>query len=348
MNAMRMIQVAFITVFLVGLYLVSLVWPGAMNGPMSIMEVNGPVAQEQATVFWYTVAVSSFLLVTVGGVFLYAIFRFRAKPGQDFKVPEQTHGSAAVEIGLIVASCVLLLVIAVPNARALFYVSEVPAERKQEAIKVVAIGHQWWWEFQYPDLGITTANELHIPIGKPIDIEVRSADVLHAFWVPRLAGKIDAIPGQINRMWMEATDPGKYQGQCTEYCGDSHANMRFLVMAQKAEDFDGWVRNEKKDGVKPKTIEEVNGHRVFMSGCNACHTVKGSGAMGTKGPDLSHFGSRTTLGSGIYVSNKDNLTNWIKFPKQMKPGNLMNLESVNMVVGDKDVKDLVAYLESLK
>ncbi|HEY9839315.1 MAG: cytochrome c oxidase subunit II [Candidatus Sericytochromatia bacterium] len=336
------------SVFLVGLFLGTLFLPGAMNGPMSIMDVNGPVAVEQRTVFWFTVGVSAFLLLTVGGVFLYAIFRFRAKPGQDFHVPEQTHGSAKVEVALIVASCLLLLVIAIPNAKALFYVSEVPEARKAEQIKVIAIGHQWWWEFQYPDLGITTANELHIPVGKPIDLQIKAVDVIHAFWVPRLAGKIDATPGQINTMWMEASEPGTYKGQCTEYCGDSHANMRFLVMAEKQEDFDTWARNTKKDGAKPSTVEEVNGQQVFMKGCNSCHTVGGSGAMGVVGPNLSHFGSRTTLGAGIYVSNEENLTNWIKFPKQMKPGNLMNLEQVNMVVSDKDVKDLVAYLKSLK
>lgn len=345
---MRLIQVGLLAVFLVGLYVVALVWPGAMTGPMSIMDVNGPVAAEQASVFWYTVAVSAFLMLVVGGVFLYAIFRFRAKPGQDFKVPEQTHGSAKVEIALIVASCLLLLVIAIPNAKALFYVSEVPADKKAEAIKVIAIGHQWWWEFQYPDLGITTANELHIPIDTPIDLEIKSVDVLHAFWVPRLAGKIDAVPGQINKMWMQADEVDEYQGQCTEYCGDSHANMRFMVMSHKKEDFTTWAGNEKKDGVKPASIEEVNGHRVFMKGCNSCHTIGGSGAMGVVGPNLTHFANRTKLGAGIYPNDEEHLAKWIKFPKEMKPGNLMNLEQVNMVVSDKDVKDLVAYLKSLK
>lgn len=348
MNALRLIQVVLVSIFLFGLYIVTLLWPGAMDGPMSIMDVNGPVAVEQKTVFWFTVAVSAFLMLTVGGVFLYAIFRFRAKPGQDFHVPEQTHGSAKLEIALIVASCLLLLVIAIPNAKALFYVSEVPADKKAEAIKVVAIGHQWWWEFQYPDLGITTANELHIPVGKPIDLQIKAVDVIHAFWVPRLAGKIDATPGQINTMWMQADKAGKYHGQCTEYCGDSHANMRFFVMADEPADFDAWVRNEKKDGVKPSTVEEVNGQQVFMKGCNSCHTVGGSGAMGVVGPNLTHFGSRTSLGSAIYPNTDEHLVNWIKFPKEMKPGNLMNLEQVNMVVSDKDVHDLVAYLKSLK
>lgn len=346
MNAMRLIQVIFVGAFLIGLYFVSLFLPGAFDGPQSMLSVNGPVALEQKTVFWYTVGVSLFLMIVVGAVFLYAIFRFRAKPGQDFDVPEQSHGSAKVEVALIVASCLLLLVIAIPNAKALFYTTAPPTDR--ESLKVVAIGHQWWWEFQYPDLGITTANELHVPVGMAVDVEVKSVDVIHSFWVPRLAGKMDAVPGQNNRMWFQADDVGTYNGHCTEYCGDSHANMRFLVMAEESADFDKWVRSEKKDALAPASVQEINGQRVFMQGCNSCHTVKGANAMGVVGPNLTHFSSRTTLGSGIFENTDENLKNWIKFPKKMKPGNLMNLDQVNMVLNDKDVDELVAYLNSLK
>jgi len=349
---MRVIQVGLLSVFLIGLYVVALFLPHAMDGPQSIMNVFGPVAIEQRNVFMITVWVSLFLLVTVGSVFLYAIFRFRAKPGQDFHVPEQTHGSAKVEIALIVVSCLLLLVIAIPNAKALFFVSEVPAERKKDAIKVEAIGHQWWWEFKYTDLGITTANELHIPVGVPIDVQVKSVDVIHAFWVPNLAGKIDATPGQVNTMWLQADKPGTYNGHCTEYCGDSHANMRFFAIADKKEDFEKWVANAKADAVKPSSIEEINGQGVFMRGCNSCHTIAGSGAAGMVGPNLSHFAARTTFGAGIFKKSddKDNalLAKWIRYPKEMKPGNKMNLDQVNMVVSDKEVKDLIAYLNSLK
>lgn len=348
MNAMRIIQAVLVGGFLFGLYVVAMLWPGAMDGPMSFMVADGPVAAAQKNVFWYTVWVSLFLTITVGGAFIYAIYRFRAKPGADFEVPEQSHGSAKVEIALIVTSCLLLVVIAIPNARALFYVDSVPQERREEALKVVAIGHQWWWEFQYPDLGVTTANELYIPVGKPIDVEIRSADVLHSFWVPRLAGKMDAIPGQNNRMWFQADKAGTYQGHCTEYCGDSHANMRFLVEARDDAEFEQWLRNEKKDAVAPESVQEVNGQRIFMQGCNACHMVKGTSAMGMVGPDLSHFAGRKTLGAGIFENNDENLAKWIKYPQQMKPGNLMNLEQVNMVLSDRDVDSLVAYLNSLK
>ena len=348
MNAGRIITIGLVSIFCVGLYLVSLFVPGSLDGALSYMVANGPVAAEQKSVFWYTIWVSASLLVAVGGVFLYAIFRFRAKPGQDFNVPEQSHGSTMVEVGLIVVSCVLLLFIAIPNINALRFVSEVPQARKGEAIKVIAIGHQWWWEFQYPELGITTANEMHIPVGKPIDIEIRSVDSLHSFWVPQLAGKMDAIPGQHNTMWLQADKADKYYGHCTEYCGDSHANMRFFVMADEAADFDKWVKHETSNAVAPDTVEQINGHRVFMQGCNSCHALTGTDAMGVVGPNLTHFGSRTSLGSAIFPNDTKHLVDWLKDPQGVKPGNKMNLEQVNMVLSNTDINDLVAYLQSLK
>lgn len=350
MNASRMIQVVFASIFCIGLFLGSLLVPGSFDGPLSYMVTHGPVAAEQKAVFWWTVGISAFLMLAVGGVFVYAIFRFRAKPGEDFVVPEQSHGSAAIEIGLIAASCVLLLVIAIPNAKALFYVDKVPEDHqaKDKTIKVVAIGHQWWWEFQYPDLGITTASELYVPVGVPIDVEIKSVDVLHSFWVPQLAGKMDATPGQINKLWFEASTPGKYYGHCTEYCGDSHANMRFFVMAQEQADFDKWVRNEKSNGLAPASVSEINGQRVFMQGCNACHAVTGTAAMGAVGPNLSHFANRISIGAGIYENNEENLKKWLRDPQGMKPGNLMKLEQVNMTLSEKDIHDLTAYLQSLK
>lgn len=346
MNASRLISAILVGAFLFGLYVVSFFVPGSLDGELNYMSAKGPVALEQLKVFWYTVAVSAFLVVTVGGAFVYALFKFRAKPGEDFAVPEQSHGKASIEVGLIIASCILLVVIAIPNAKALFYVNAPP--EGAETIKVVAIGHQWWWEFQYPELGVTTANELHVPVGKAIDVEVRSADVLHSFWIPQLAGKMDAVPGQINTMWFQADEAGKYYGHCTEYCGDSHANMRFLVFAEEEAEFKKWVKNESSDAAVPETVEQVNGQRIFMQGCNSCHAIKGTDAMGVVGPNLSHFGSRVSLGSSIYDNDTEHLSKWLKYPQKMKPGSLMNLEQVNMVLSDSDVENLVAYLQNLK
>lgn len=317
-------------------------------GPQSMFNTHGRVAEEQLSVFWWTVYVSAFLLVTVGAVFFYAVFKFKAKPGQDFKVPEQSHGSTTLEVGLIIASCVLLLFIAVPNAKALFFMEAPPEAERANAFKVVAIGHQWWWEFQYPESGVVSANELHIPVNRPIEVEIRSADVLHSFWVPQLAGKMDAVPGQVSTMWLDALEPGKYSGQCTEYCGDSHANMRFDVFAHEDGEFQAWLKKEGKDAVKPETIAEVNGQNIFMQGCNSCHAIKGTNAVGVVGPNLSHFASRKTIGALMFENNDENLFQWIKHPQEIKPGNLMNLRKANMNLTDKDIKDLVAYLKKLK
>ena len=318
----------------------------ALMDAQSTFDVKGTISQEQLTVFWFTVGVSAFLLLTVGGVFFYALFRFRARPGQDFHVPEQTHGSAKLEIALIIASCLLLLIIAVPNAKALFLMDKPPEDKP--VIRVVAIGHQWWWEFQYPDLGITTANELHIPTNTVVKVDIKAVDVLHSFWVPRLAGKMDAVPGQVNQMWLDAKEPGKYNGQCTEFCGASHAQMRFLVFAHEQGDFEKWSKSEKSDAVAPETVAQVNGQKLFMQGCNSCHAIKGTAAMGNVGPNLTHFGSRTTLAAVMYKNDTDNLTKWIQHPQQMKPDNLMRLEQVNLVLSNKDVSDVVSYLQNLK
>jgi len=317
-------------------------------GPQSIFNTHGSIAEVQLDVFWYTVYVSGFLLITVGGVFLYAIFKYKAKPGENFKVPESSHGSSAVEVGLIIASCILLLVIAIPNAKALFMMDGPPEAKKENVLKVVAIGHQWWWEFQYPELGITTANELHIPTKRSISVEIRSVDVIHSFWIPQLAGKMDATPGQVNRMWLDAKDPGKYYGQCTEFCGDSHANMRFLTFAHPESEFDAWAKAEKKNAAKAETPSEVNGEAIFMSGCNSCHAIRGTNAVGSKGPDLTHFGSRETFGAVMFDNKSEHLFDWIKDPKKMKPGSLMDLNSVNLNLTDKNIHNLVAYLNKLK
>lgn len=319
-----------------------------LTDPMSTFDAHGPIAQSQLNVFWWSIGLSLFLLVTVGGVFFYAIFKFRAKPGQEHLVPEQSHGSTAVEGGLIVVSTLLLLVIIIPNLNSLWLMDAIPEEEKRgkEPIEVEAIGHQWWWEFKYPKLGITTANELHIPAGVPVSINVKSVDVIHSFWVPKLAGKIDAMPGQVNWLWLKADKPGEYYGHCVEFCGEAHAYMRFMVYSDTPEGFDKWVNNEKADAVKPKTTLEVNGKEVFMNGCNACHTVKGTMAAGSIGPNLSHIASRKTLASAIFEKTDANLHSWLKDPQAMKQGNLMKLESMNLT--DRDITSLVAYLKSLK
>lgn len=319
-----------------------------LTDPMSTFDAQGPIARSQLNVFWWSIGLSFFLLIAVGGIFFYAIFKFKAKPGQEHLIPEQSHGSTAIEAGLIVVSTLLLLFIIIPNLNSLWLMDAIPESEKngKEPIEVIAIGHQWWWEFQYPKLGITTANEMHIPAGVPISIKLKSVDVIHSFWVPKLAGKLDVMPGQINWLWLKADQPGEYYGHCVEFCGEAHAYMRFMVHSDTPEAWTQWVDNEKADSTKPKEALAINGKEVFMNGCNACHTVKGTMAAGVIGPNLSHIADRKTLAAGIFEKTDANLYAWLKNPQAMKQGNLMNVASMNLT--DRDITALVAYLKSLK
>ena len=214
-----------------------------------------------------------------------------------------------------------------------------------DQFEIVVRGHQWWWEFQYPEHGVWTANELHIPAGKRLFLRIRSADVIHDFWVPQLARKIDAIPEWDNHIWINADEPGWYHGICAEYCGNQHAWMRFDVVAESQADFDSWVAHQKQDAAKPQTQMEKEGYALFANNtCGNCHTVKGTAFNMTIGPDLTHLMSRKYLGSGVRELNHQNLLDWMKDAQAVKPGCHMP----NFQFKDDEVAKITAYLESLK
>jgi cytochrome c oxidase subunit 2 len=190
------------------------------------------------------------------------------------------------------------------------------------ALRVDVIGHQWWWEFRYPDLGVVTANELHVPVGdepRPTFLALQSADVIHSFWVPPLAGKIDLIPNRVNHLWIEPHDPGVYLGQCAEFCGTQHALMRLRVVAEPQDAFERWVAGQRRaSGSDP---EVAAGRDVFVStACSSCHTIRGTRADGSVGPDLTHLMSRATLGAGAAPNDPEHLRAWIADPAHFKPG----------------------------
>lgn len=223
--------------------------------------------------------------------------------------------------------------------------TEEVTDAPDEKFEIIARGHQWWWEFQYPKHGVWTAGELHIPVGKRLFIRVRSADVIHDFWVPQLARKIDAIPGKDNHIWLNAEEPGWYHGICAEYCGNQHAWMRFDVVAESEAEFNAWVAHQKQDAPKPQTQMEKEGYVLFANNtCGNCHTVKGTGFDMTIGPDLTHLMSRRYLGSGVRELNHENLFDWMKDAQAVKPGCHMP----NFQFTDDEVAKIVAYLESLK
>ena len=187
------------------------------------------------------------------------------------------------------------------------------------------IGHQWWWEVHYTDQNFDTANEIHIPVGQPVTILLTSADVIHSFWVPELHSKLDMIPGQTNTMTLQADQPGVYRGQCAEFCGAQHANMAFLVIAEKPDAYQAWLADQLKSSVQPQqgSIEQQGQQAFLGSACTYCHTIRGTNASGKVGPDLTHIASRMTVGSALLPNSRGNLAGWIMNSQALKPGNHM-------------------------
>jgi cytochrome c oxidase subunit 2 len=214
---------------------------------------------------------------------------------------------------------------------------------------ITIIGHQWWWEVQYmgrPSQSFTTANEIHIPVGLPVTIELRSLDVIHSFWVPTLHGKVDLVPGHVNFIRIEADHAGNYSGTCAEYCGAQHAHMRLLVVAQNPEDYQAWREQQLKPGVEPTSEEAKRGEQIFLSGpCSMCHQVRGTLAGGRVAPDLTHIGSRHYIAANSYPNNDAYLEAWITHAQSLKPEAAMpNLTQFN----GQQLRDLVAYLRQLQ
>lgn len=282
--------------------------------------------------------------VFIGIMALTLIFSllYRERPGQEAR---QFHGNPRLEVVWTLIPVLIVVAMAVPTFSTMAVTSK-PAP--ENALQVLAIGHQWWWEFQYPELGITTANELHLPVDRPVNVRLQASDVIHSFWVPQLSGKVDNVPGHENHLWFTPNEARAepYLGQCAEFCGISHANMRFRVFVSTQADFEAWTKSAVAERTAPTTDLAKAGEQQFVtSGCIACHTVKGQPtAVGKLGPDLTHFGSRTTLASAIADNNPENLRKWLANPSAMKPGSLMP----NLNLSPEALDRLVAYLEGLK
>lgn len=287
-------------------------------------------------VLWWDLAI----FVIVEAILLVAIFRFRERDPEA--VPPQIRGNARFELAWTIAPAIVLTFIAFPTVAAIFRTQAAPPPN---ALRVRVIGHQWWWEFEYPDLGIATASDLHLPVGQPAVLELSSPDVIHSFWVPQLGGKRDTPPGQVNRLLLTPSASGEYPGQCAEFCGVSHANMRHLAIVQPAAEFRAWVERQKAPPVQPaEGTPAATGLEVFRaSPCVGCHTISGV-SIGTLGPNLTHFGSRLTLAGGMLPNTPEHLARWLRNPPAVKPGSLMP----DLKLSDDQVTALVAYLTSLK
>jgi len=289
----------------------------------------------EGLVFWVVL-----IFVLVEGALIVAVIRFRARPGMPD--PKPVHGHTGLEIAWTIAPALILAAVAVPTVATVFKTqSKAPAG----ALQVEVIGHQWWWEFRYPEYQITTANELHVPVGRTVSVSLATADVIHSFWFPAMGGKRDVVPARTNHMWFTPNSTGEFPGQCAELCGISHANMRMKLFVRTPEEFDAWVVAQRAGPAEPDTLStEARGKQVFMTaGCVACHTINGV-SNGVLGPNLTHVGGRSTIAAALFDNTPHELGKWIADPPARKPGTSM----LKLPMSPDQLADLVAYLTSLK
>jgi cytochrome c oxidase subunit 2 len=246
--------------------------------------------------------------------------------------------------GFVIAGGIVLPVVVLVPLLILSLESSAELKQPQEAMTIRVVGKMWWWEVSYPEQGIITANEIHIPAGEKVRLELESTDVVHSLWVPNLNGKRDLIPGITNEFWLQADEPGVYRGQCAEYCGLQHANMVLYVVAHSPAEFREWTEQRQPADSAPQDPDLIRGHDVFQSaGCATCHAVRGTAAAGKAGPDLTHFGSRRTI-AGIVPNNRGNVAGWIADPHAIKPG----VKMPRTYLHADDLLALTSYLESLQ
>jgi len=327
-----------------------LAWHTAFaDGPQASPSIFAPTstpARLSYELSLFVLTITGAIFVTVAGLLAFVIFRYRQRGDDDRAEPAQIYGSNQVELAWTVIPVLIVVVLFLTTARIIFAIQDAPEPKS--ALDVTVVGHQYWWEFNYPKLGIHAVNELHVPLSNPESptptfIKLLSADVIHSFWVPQLAGKIDLVPNNVNHMWIDPHHAGMYVGQCAQFCGVEHAKMLLRVYVDTPEQFTAWVKNQQQPAVTDANV--AAGRHVFETqACMNCHTITGTAATGRFGPDLTHLMSRDTLASGAMANTKDNLHEWIRNPDTFKPGSLMPAMQLN----DQQLDQVTAYLETLK
>lgn len=349
----------------------------APNATQSALEPAGPYAQKAYDLFVPVFWVAAVIFFVVEGALVLFAFRYRHRKGRE-GIPPQVHGNTRLEIAWTILPAVILAGVAVPTVAGIFELARDPGPG---ALDVRVLGHQWWWEFDYPEQRILTANELHIPTGRPVYLTLCAVGagyggvptpsecqpgppegpppaaigdaVIHSFWVPELAGTQDVIPGRVNTMVIQADQPGTYEGQCKEFCGLSHAGMRFTVVAHTPEDFEQWVTDQQRPAPPPEGVA-ADGLQVFLeagrAGCAECHAVDGVQPSGERiggsnsGPNLTHFASRECFAGCIFETNDENLRRWLDDPPAMKPGSWMPEYDLT----PEQIDQLIAFLNTLE
>ncbi|PYX46739.1 MAG: cytochrome c oxidase subunit II [Acidobacteria bacterium] len=317
--------------------------------PSSPTNIFAPASSPAKSIFGlslFVLAVTGAIFLVVFALLLYSVVSFRKKRNDDGREPPQVYGSNQVELAWTVIPVLIVVALFMATARVIALVQK--TSPPGNAIAVTAIGHQFWWEYRYPDLGVVTANELHLPVSDPAYptptfITLLSADTDHSFWVPRLGGKTDLIPNHPNTMWIDPQATGVYFGQCAQYCGTQHAKMLLRVYVQTKDEFNQWILQQRQPAFANDAVSQ--GQRTFeTTACINCHTVSGTVANGRFGPDLTHLMSRDTIAAGAAPNTPQNLRLWIRNPDAIKPGSLMPA----MQLSDQQLDALTAYLETLR
>ena len=342
------------------------------EGPQSTFDAQGPVSEIQKNLFLFTFWIAVIVFIVVEGAILFVTFRYRRR---NDELPVQTHGNLKLEITWTIIPAIIIVIIAIPTVIGIWQTQVMPDE--EDSLVINAVGHQWWFEFNYPSEEVVTANELHLPEDTNVIVNIESQDVLHSFWIPKIAGKVDMVPNHENQLWIKADNPGLYYGQCAEFCGVAHAMMRFRVIVHTNEDYQNWLeymRTPPQDLVSGS--DEDEGRKLFVGNCSMCHTYdsykkaayhkeinsqynrweewkkdKENSAI-VSAPNLTHFGNRITLGAGLKENNYDNLVKWIEDPDSIKIGTRMKnhaaIYTTENKLSDLEIEQIAKYLLSLK
>jgi cytochrome c oxidase subunit 2 len=314
--------------------------------PLNIFAPESTPASAIVDLSMLVLGITAVIFVVVATLLIYAIVKFRATAANADREPAQVYGSTQIELAWTIVPVLIVFVLFAATARVIHAIQDAP--QPPTAVQVTVVGHQFWWEYRYPALGVVTANELHVPVSdparpRPTFLKLLSADTDHSFWIPQLAGKTDLIPNRVNHLWMDPQRPGIFLGQCAQYCGIQHAKMLQRVSVDTPDEFDAWIRAQREPAIEDEST--IPGRRVFeTTACINCHTVRGTAANGRFGPDLTHFASRATLASGAAENTPENLRVWLKEPDAIKPGSLMPA----MKLSDAELDGVLRYMQSLR
>jgi cytochrome c oxidase subunit II len=327
--------------------LLTLVLSGCGREDLTALVPKGEGAEINYSMMMISLYIMIGVLVAVFAIYTYVVIKYRKRPGQENEIPKQTEGNHLLELVWTVIPIILLIILAIPTVITTFELAEDYSDN-EDAVKVNVKAYLYWWDFDYPEYGVRTAQDLYIPTGEKVSVSLTSQDVIHSFWVPTLQGKMDNNPGEENVMWISANEPGVYRGKCAELCGISHALMDFKVVALDRPEFDSWIAAMQEPPKEMTTALAQDGKALFESkGCIGCHAV-GEQKFEMAGPNLTNFGEREVVAGMLYFDNeeeqREQIAYWLKETDTIKPGNYMGVQNLT----DEQVDALVEYLINLK